>query len=147
MLISIADSILGMALTIPGITERDDDGWADYRAPIVLTLAEAADMSAGDADPAAVAAGFYAALMRGDDVTGHLLRPDDNIRVRKLETLRGWTFHRVEIRSVRLRGTSKATIRVAIEIEIGGKRDGGADEITLQRDGDDGPWRIERPPT
>ncbi|WP_373202471.1 hypothetical protein [Mycobacterium marinum] len=136
-----------MALIIPATKERDDDGWADYVEPIVLTPAQAADLAPGNADPAAAVVGFYAALMRGDDLTGHLLWPDDNIIIDKLETLRGWTFHRLEVLAVRLRGQSKATIRVAVEIEVDGKRDGGTDEVKLQRDGDGGPWRIERPPT
>ncbi|OSC42538.1 hypothetical protein [Mycobacterium decipiens] len=137
-----------MPLTIPATSERDDDGWADYPTPIVLTPAEAGDMSPGDADPAAAVIGFYAALMRGDDdLGGHLLWPDDDVIMRKLETLRGWTFRKLKIRSVRLRGTRKATMRIDFEIEIDGKRDDGTDEIKLVRDGDDGPWRIERPPT
>ncbi|CAM4368883.1 hypothetical protein MB901379_04684 [Mycobacterium basiliense] len=136
-----------MALTVPPTTQRDLEGWADYTAPIVLTPAAAADVSPGCGDPALAVIGFYAALMRNDDVTGYLLTPDDNVMVRKLETLRSWTFRRLEVRSVRLRGSRKATIRIAVEIDVDGKRDDGTDEIKLQRDGDDGPWRIERPPT
>ncbi|QUR69296.1 hypothetical protein [Mycobacterium spongiae] len=137
-----------MVLKIPPTTERDDDGWADYTEPIVLTPEEAADMSPGDANPAAAVVGFYAALMRGDDdVDGHVLCPDDDIIASKLEMLRSWTIHRLEVRSIRPRGTRRATVRVAIEIEIDGTHDAGTDEVKLQRKGEVGPWRIERPPT
>lgn len=137
-----------MPLTIPPTTEKDADGWADYTPPIVLTPPQAHDIAPGDADPAALVVGFYAALMRGDDdLARYLLWPDDDVIVSKIETLRSWTFHQLTVKSIRLRGTARATLRMAMEIDIDGRRDEGTDEIKLQRDGEGGPWRIERPPT
>lgn len=135
-------------LEIPELGPRDDEGWAEYTRPVRLDPETAATAELGDDDPTEAILGFYAALMRGEDVRPRLLEPDSDMIGRKLERLEAWSFQLVVIRALRLRGRARATARLYLEVEIDGKRDSGTDQIKLRRaGGDDGPWRIERPPT
>lgn len=131
-------------------TEPRDGGWEAFVEPMRIEMAGSSDVKPGCDSPEAAVAHFYASLMRGDDAWKQAVPgPDgdrDDVLRRKLETLLSWEFKAVELRQRRLRGTSRASVRVYLEVVTPEGPDEAEDDVEVRRQ-DDGRWLVTRPPT
>lgn len=122
------------------------DGWSEYVDAPTIDAAAARQLAPGDASPEAAVSHFYASRIRGDGRYREVLVAPPSSRLeRGLAELDDWKFRRFRLVGVKERAPGSLWVRVWFEIEVGGKSDGGTDEVGLRQV--DGRWRIESVPT
>jgi hypothetical protein len=123
-----------------------EDGWEIYVGETAVTRGAAELMTPGTVSPEAAVMHFYASLIRGDQRYEEVLVPERSKKLeQKLARVLGWTFHEVRLKRRKASGEGEMWIKVYYDLEIGGERESGTDDVGVERI--DGQWYVSSVPT
>ena len=136
----------------PPKTEPGEKGWEVYKTQPVFSETNVADLKPGQSSPEAALVHFYASLIRKDFDYKQVLPDPSTLKGRKkrmlkltLEKMSTWTFVKIQLLKRKKISETKFWIKIQMEVDINGKKDGGKDEAAVELI--KGKWFVTEPPT
>ena len=132
--------------------EDPSDQKEDYATKIanapMLDNTNAKTIKSYENTPESVVTYFYASKIRGDDKWKEVMIPesewDERVKY-KVEKYSKWTITKFQLREKKKSGETSYYIKIYMEIEVDGKKDGGEDTVTVKMI--NGKWTIISIPT